>query len=97
MRFVPALSQRQNAKHKVVSTIVIAGKWPEAPQVTSRVDAPRDVMQQKYADQPAPDETSQNAPSTLSDNATQKRGNDQPEDDPKREQRVGQSKRPAPT
>ena len=56
MEVVPALSERNQRERSNVSTEVTRGKRPPSPQVTDRVDAPGDVVQQGHADQARPEE-----------------------------------------
>ncbi len=56
---VPTLAQAQYAKNEVVPALVAAVKRAGSPQVTDRVDAPRDVMPQADANKTTPEKTEQ--------------------------------------
>ena len=53
---VPALSERDQGQRRHVGAVVTGGERPAAPEMADRIDAPRDVVEQRHADDAGPQE-----------------------------------------
>jgi hypothetical protein len=54
MRIVPALAEREDADHGIVSALVVTAVGLPSPQMTYGIHTPCNVVHEKHAGQPAP-------------------------------------------
>src|SRR5690606_20318534 len=81
-------AETYDAKDRVVATLVVALEWFTPPDVTDRVDAPGDMMDEENPHESAPDESEQYACPTHGQKPTQDCWDQESKQNPKWEERT---------
>ena len=76
MVVVPSFPQTEDAENNVVSAVVSHREGLRSPEVTHRVDAPRDMMNEEDPDKASPQETEESTHPAAMD-ATKQGGDEQ--------------------
>src|SRR5258706_5073172 len=79
---MPSFAHSEYTEDHVISRFVVAAEGLGAPQVTDRVDAPGDVVDEEDARQPAPDEAEEGTGPTHGEQAAQDGGDQESDEHP---------------
>src|SRR5689334_9911383 len=82
---MPTFPEAKDSKKHVVATFVIALKWLPPPDMTDRIDAPGNVVDEQHPNQSAPDKASPGAAQRSNQEPANRSWQQQTDNDPQRE------------